>query len=318
MKMFRSLPVLALSVFSLVLASCQRHDSEAKPATVTYLRDVKPLLDERCTSCHAAGEIAFPLTDYSSVLAKKTALVAAVQQKRMPIWLAAAGHQTYKNDPSFSDAELKLVEAWQDGGFAEGDAVAKGPEKPASHGANLVDLRADVALPLQPDGETYLPDQKNADDYHCFVLDWPFDQDKYMVGFQAVPGEKSVVHHLVAYMVDARFVPMLRQLDAEEPGAGYQCFGGPLPDRLGEPDVFARMKKTYPGAFKNIQWSGEWLGHWAPGMRGNLLPDGTGLPIHPGGVLVVQVHYFTQTAPNTADEGGEIRSSSPTMSRSPA
>lgn len=286
--------------------SCQRAaKDDGKRADTTYYKDVKPLLDEKCAGCHAEGKIGFPLTGLEEVKAKQSAVVDAVEKKRMPIWLAASGHQAYRDDPTFTPAEIETLTRWRDQGFAEGDPADTPKDAP---GANLVDLAADVTIPLLAPGKSFTPNQKSADDYHCFPVEWPYsDKTKYMTGFQAVPGNPQVVHHLVAYMLDPSVIAMVKELDAEEPGVGYQCFGGALPDRLGDKAVYQRMAKKYPEAFAGRKWSGEWLGHWAPGMRGNVLPEGTGLPIRSGGMLVVQVHYYTLTAPNTADQGSEVR-----------
>lgn len=299
---------IALGIAMALLAGCERSDARDERGAasgVTYHKDVKPLLDERCTGCHATGEIAFPLTDYQTVAEKKSAVVSAVEARRMPVWLAASGHQSYREDPTFSPEQIELLKQWEAGGFEEGDpADARGDAK----GANLVDLDADVTLPLLAKDKSYTPDQKSADDYRCFVVDWPHkDKTKYMTGFQALPGNPEVVHHLVAYMVSPSAVAMVKELDQEEAGDGYQCFGGAMPDRLGDPEVYKRMQKKYPEATKSFRGNSHWLGHWAPGMRGNLLPEGTGLPIAPGGLMVVQVHYYTLTAPNTADRGSEVR-----------
>jgi len=283
-----------------------RSSESTSRATVTYHGDIKPLVEARCAGCHAEGEVAFSLTDYGSVRDKGDRVVEAIEKRRMPVWLAAAGHETYAGDPTITDAELGLFRSWRDEGFPEGDAGTTPP--PAAGGLTLTDLDADVALPLLPGEQTYLPRQELVDDYRCFVLDWPLAETKYMTGFQAIPGNREVVHHLVAYKVDAALVPMLRAMDDDEEGGGYQCFGGAMPDRIASKDVQARIARDFPEAAKRLgRHNSQWLGHWAPGMKGNHLPEGTGLPMAARGAVVVQVHYYTRTAPNSADKGTEVR-----------
>lgn len=283
-----------------------RPSESTSRATVTYHGDIKPLIEARCAGCHAEGEVAFSLTDYASVRDKGDRVLASIEAKRMPVWLAAKGHETYQGDPTITDAELGLMRSWRNEGFPEGDASVVAA--PAAGGLTLTDLDADVALPLLPGEQTYLPRQEMIDDYRCFVIDWPLTEKTFMTGFQAIPGNRQVVHHLVAHKVDAVLVPLLRAMDDEDEGGGYQCFGGAMPDRLAAKDVRARIARDFPDAAKRLgRHNSQWLGHWAPGMRGHHLPEGTGLPMAPGGAVVVQVHYYTRTAPNAADKGTEVR-----------
>ncbi|HEY2514617.1 MAG TPA: hypothetical protein VGI39_27320 [Polyangiaceae bacterium] len=275
---------------------------------VSYFKDIRPLLDTHCTGCHTDGGIAFSLRDAEAVRNKKSTVVHAVESRQMPIWLAAPGHQSYRDDPTLSDAEIDLFRRWRDGGFAWGspsDAPKEAKGAPAQG-----DIEGDFRAPLLAKGVSYLPDQNNADDYRCFLVEWPYrDQVKYMTGMQVVPGKREVVHHLVVFGVDAAIAPALHALDAEEPGPGYQCLGGPLPDRLSDPKVQKRIGAKFPGVIDLLKHgrATDWLGHWAPGMRGTTFPEGTGMPLRKGGLVVVQVHYYSRTAPGVADTGGEIR-----------
>lgn len=281
------------------------HAALADEGAATYYQNIKPLIEARCEGCHLPGGVAFSLKTEADVMAKKTNIALAVAAKRMPVWLAAPGHQDYRDDPTLNAAELAQFAQWKAGGYQIGDP--NGPVDQVRQ-VTLKDLDADVTIPLLPAGDSYLPNQAAADDYHCFVLEWPLAADKkYMTGFQAIPGNTSVVHHLVAYRIRDEVVPMLRRLDELEPGAGYQCFGGALPDSLGDPAIRAQMNREFPGVLQRNSRAGMWLGHWAPGMRGAEFPEGTGVPMLPGGLVVVQVHFYTKTAPNTADSGSEVR-----------
>jgi hypothetical protein len=298
------LPLLAALTGAVIMVGCEgrRRTSGPAPRAVTFEHDVKPLMETRCAGCHAEGGIGFALTGAAQVLEKKEAVVQAVETRRMPVWLAAAGHQTYEEDPTLTDGEIEIFKLWRAGGYQVGEPGA-GPPQPAL----LRDLSADVALPLLPKGEAFTPDPARPDQYRCFLIDWPHaDKSVFMTGFQAVPGNPRVVHHLVAYSVTSAVAGVVRALDAEEDGPGYQCFGGALPDRLSDPDVWARVSRDYPGVLDEPR-NARWLGHWAPGMLGNALPADTGVLIPQGSAIVVQVHFYTRTAPNEGDSGSEIR-----------
>jgi hypothetical protein len=81
---------------------------------------------------------------------------------------------------------------------------------------------------------------------------------------EMLPGNPEIVHHILIFVSQTTTG---RQLDQEEEGPGYTCFGGP-----GTEDI--RL-----------------LAGWAPGGRGLILPDNVGMTIPPMATLVVQVHY---------------------------
>ena len=97
---------------------------EAKPP-LTYYRDIKPIVDGKCTTCHVVGGIAsFPLTSVDDVVTQAGPIRAATSARRLPPWLAAPGCQTYTADSSLSD-ELSAT-----GGitsFGPGTAIASPP-----------------------------------------------------------------------------------------------------------------------------------------------------------------------------------------------
>jgi hypothetical protein len=68
-------------------------------ASPTYEKDVRPLMESRCTSCHVEGGIApFALTSYEQVAAVKDAIALAVKNRTMPPYLAAPGCAEYADD----------------------------------------------------------------------------------------------------------------------------------------------------------------------------------------------------------------------------
>ena len=51
--------------------------------------------------------------------------------------------------------------------------------------------------------EAYTP-AVEPDDYRCFLVDGPELEDtSYITGFEVFPGERSVVHHVIAFVIDA-------------------------------------------------------------------------------------------------------------------
>ena len=85
--------------------------------TVTWDREIFPIVQARCQSCHGAGATTtMPLTTYAEARPWARAIKHEVLTRRMPIWHAARGYGDFINDPSLSPFEVALITAWVDGG----------------------------------------------------------------------------------------------------------------------------------------------------------------------------------------------------------
>src|SRR5689334_19701923 len=91
-------------------------------APPTFSMDVAPVRFSRCAECRRAGEAApMALTSYQEARPWAKAIKAAVLTRKMPPWLADPHYGSYRNSRALSDAELKIIAAWADGGAPEGD-----------------------------------------------------------------------------------------------------------------------------------------------------------------------------------------------------
>src|SRR5688572_3369330 len=94
----------------------------AKPAGVTYSKDVAPLLQRNCQQCHRPGEVGpMPLLTYGQARPWAKAIRQAVLTKKMPPWFADPKYGHFKNDTSLSQKEIDTLVAWVDGGAPEGN-----------------------------------------------------------------------------------------------------------------------------------------------------------------------------------------------------
>ena len=97
----------------------------------TFYRDVLPILQQHCQSCHRPGEIGpMPLVTYAQVQPFARKIVARTAARDMPPWFAdpAIGH--WANDPSLSPAELRTLAAWAAAGAPAGDPRQSTPPPP--------------------------------------------------------------------------------------------------------------------------------------------------------------------------------------------
>jgi len=270
-------------------------------AAPDYHGDIRPLIERHCLMCHSENSISFSFANPEFTYKLGPAVVAAVSERRMPPWLAEPGHQHYVDDISLSVAEVGQFLAWADADFPLGEPM------PADGAVAMAErtFHYDLAIEVLP-GDSYLPRQDRADDYRCFVADWPLEEPSYITGFRADPGNLRVVHHLVLFAVQPELAERFRELQDAEEGPGYQCFGDAVPDRLAIPEQRLAYEERYPDGVAQLHRGNYWLAHWAPGMEGYSFPSGTGIPMAPGTAIVMQMHYYSVYAPGEADAGSRM------------
>ncbi len=158
-------------------------------------------------------------------------------------------------------------------------------DPPEVQASQLADIKPAKLVPLR-DGEQrmtltmdadYTPSAPNGvgtDDYRCFLLDPHLTKDTWLTGTNVLPGNPSVVHHVILFQVPPDKVAEAESLDAETPDEGWTCFGG----------------SGLSGEFTNLD-DASWLGAWAPGGKESLTKDGYGVKLAPGSRMIMQVHY---------------------------
>jgi len=250
-----------------------------------FYADVMPLVESRCITCHSHEGVSFSFENADQTYNFRMAITDAVEDGRMPPWLAEPGHQNYADDFSLTADEKQVFAEWAAAGHPRDSGSAQ-----ASSRAEEFIFDADLSVDVLPT-EAYLPNQDRKDDYRCFIMDWPYDTDTYVTGFMADPGNLRLAHHLVNYAIGPEGAELLKTMSAEEEGPGHECFGGPLPDRLGDEEVRADIEERFPGGLDALADNAYWLSHWAPGMYGLSFPENSGVLMRPGSVVVVQMHY---------------------------
>ncbi len=117
------------------------------------------------------------------------------------------------------------------------------------------------------------PTGSGTDDYRCFVLDPGVSSDQLITGFNVLPGNPEVVHHVILFRVPADLVPAAEQKDAATPGPGWTCFGS-----------------SGLGAGAGLD-DAPWVGAWAPGGGEQAYRAGFGAELDAGSRVIMQVHY---------------------------
>lgn len=240
------------------------------PGAVTYARDIAPLLNKHCVACHRAGDVApFALTRYEEARPWAAAIKSYTARRLMPPWKASPGHGEFLDARWLSAAELAKVAAWADSGAPLGDPKDL-PKPPALRPAGTWALGQPDAV-LKPARPFHL-EADGRDVYRNFTLPIDFAQDRYVAAFDFLPGNRGIVHHIIAYIdLDGRTAA---RMDNRESEPGWSVAGG------GSGIV-----------------SEDWGEGWAPGMTPRRQPPGVAIRIPRGAKLVLQVHYHKSGKP---------------------
>jgi hypothetical protein len=245
--------LLPLAVFLPVLS--------AGDSQVTFHKDVVPVIQKRCQGCHRPGEAApFSMLTYKSTRPWAKAIKQAVVSRKMPPWHAEPGIGHFKNDRTLSQPEIDTIARWVDGGAPEGNP--KDAPKPLEfvEGWNIGQPDLVVEMP-----EPFEVAASGTIDYQWIVLPTGFTEDKWIQGVEVRPGDRSVVHHVIAFYRK----PGSKWLTDAKPGI-------PTPKASGGPET-----GMADGS----------IGGYVPGLPADLLPEGRALLLPANSDIVLQMHY---------------------------
>src|SRR5881398_2871058 len=102
----------------------------AQAQDVTFTRDVAPILQRSCQTCHHPGSIApMSLLTYEEVRPWARAMKLRVSNREMPPWFLdrTIGVRKFKDDPSLSEAEIATIVKWVDDGAPRGNPADMPP-----------------------------------------------------------------------------------------------------------------------------------------------------------------------------------------------
>jgi peroxiredoxin len=241
-------------------------------AKVSYARDVAPIINRNCVVCHRSGDVApFALTNYKETKPWADAIVSYTSRRQMPPWKAIPGHGDFVDARWLSDKELGTLATWAKTGAPEGNPKEL-PAPPNLPPAGEWALGKPDAV-LRP-AKAFSVEAEGDDVYRDFTLPADFTEDRYVSAFDFKPGNRAIVHHMIAYI----------DLDGSTAARNEGKDGQP--------------GWAVSGAGSGIE-NEDWGDGWAPGMTPRRLPEGVAVKIPKGAKLVLQVHYHKSGKPET-------------------
>ncbi len=198
-----------LSVLTGIAAAAEisnKTDAAATSRSVTFTKDVAPILQQRCQECHRTGSMApMSLLTYDETRPWAKAIRQRVITRQMPPWHIdkAVGVQKFKNDISLTDDQIDTIVRWVDAGAPQGD-----PKDMPAPRQWPADNEWKAAAELgQPDiivkSEPYTMAAHHQDVWWRPTSDVPVTEPRWVRAVEMRPGTpagRKITHHAVAYL----------------------------------------------------------------------------------------------------------------------
>ena len=269
MALQRTLAVLAATGLAVGVAAPAQAGNEAAE-TATYYKDVLPILQENCQTCHRPvglniGGVTAPmsLTNYSETRPWARAIASKVEAREMPPWFASGPAGVFANERGLTEAEIDTILRWVDAGAPAGDTADAPPSRQWTEEASggwsngSPDIIVKLPEPYRVEDDIY---DLNANLFHT-LTETELPQDTWVRGWEFKTGTEGVVHHMCVF-----FRP---------PGMAYT---------------------PAPGATEGADALGELLSCIAEGAESGMLPDGFGVLLEKGTSLIFNMHYHKEPA----------------------
>jgi hypothetical protein len=232
-------------------------------ASPTFYKDVLPIFQQHCQTCHRAGEpVPMSLLDYSQTKAWAQTIARAVTSRQMPPWFADSSVGHFANDRSLSTTEIRTISNWVKDGAPEGEA--RDAPKPLhwvegwSIGKPEMIFEVPATVNIPASGVLA---------YRYVIVPTHFKQDTWVRLAEVRPGDRVHTHHIV--------------VSVREPDSRWLS-GMPV----GTP--FTLDERDSGGGTP-----GEFLAGFGPGAVPETLRNGEAKLIKAGSDLVFQLHYTT-------------------------
>lgn len=255
---FKSIRISAL-VLGMALALAMGASAETAKATPTFTKDIAPIFQAKCESCHRPTSIApMPLQTYRQVRPWAAAIEAAVVSREMPPWHIdkTVGIQEFKNDRSLTDEQIQTIADWVAAGAPRGNPDDMPPPVHWPDGetwmfAELFD-EPDLVIKSPP----YTMPASAQDVWFRPVVDTGLSEERWVRAIEIRPSTvegRRIIHHALA---------RLQQEEADDSARSN------IPDETG------------PGLFME----------WAVGKQGELMRPNSGKLMKPGSKIHWDIH----------------------------
>jgi hypothetical protein len=277
----------------LALPASQATGTKSSANTVTFTKDVAPIFFKSCAECHRPGESApFSVLSYKDVRPWAKSIREKVVNREMPPWHADPHVGEWANDRRLKQQEIDTITAWIDGGAKEGEAKDLPAAPQYAEGWSIGKPDAVIEMP-----EEFTLGASGPDEYQYFDAPTNFTEDKYVQMAEARPGNRRVVHHVIAFVIGPGS-PSLAKVPKEQRDKALEMAlknspfyrDGYLIRLKPDQPVYNDVNEIPPN-LRGDAGIGDFLTGYAPGSIPSVWSPGVAKKIPAGATIRFQVHY---------------------------
>ena len=219
--------------------------AELDLSDTSYSEHIQPILEQSCASCHATGQAGsdhFALDTAADAERAAAGIQFFTESRVMPPWPASALSLQFVNDRSLSDEEVARIRAWAEAG----GAIDVDPETPVetTRPPSFLEDR-DIVMTAHDGPYQHATDV--VDEYRCMVFEPGNSELEYIIGSHFEPDQKEIAHHAIVSLVSGSLRDQISELEAQDPEAGWQCYGGLNNLAATQDDSVQRLSGWAPG-----------------------------------------------------------------------
>jgi hypothetical protein len=266
---------------------------------VTFNKDVASILYKNCAECHKPNDIApMSLISYKEVRPWARSIKEKVLTREMPPWSPDPKYGEFSNDHRLSDKDISTIVAWVDGGAKEGDAKDLPPAPDFTSGGWVLG-KPDQVFSMK---EEFIIQPGQPDTIQNFLIPTNFKEDKWVQFAEVLPGNKKIVHHVIAFIQTPAMIAKFRSAEGQrrmgEMSKVFYKDGTLIKVKADAPvindgcgDASGGSAFPRPSAAEGGDAFGLLLAGYAPGKGLDVWPAGTAKKVAAGSVIVFQIHY---------------------------
>ena len=250
---------------------------------VTFARDIAPLLQESCQSCHRPGSLApMSLVTYAETRPWARSIKNRVMTRSMPPWHVdkTVGYQRFINDTSLSDEQIDMVVRWVDAGAPLGDPNDLPPPVEWPAGDRFL-LEYEIGAPdLVVTGPEWTMPAEGQDKWMDQRVDVDLPETRWVRAIETKPSMgpgRRITHHASSFVFQ------------RESSAVAEAEAALRRGEVGIEAVIEAMQQPIDEA-ADAEEQREFFTEWAVGKQGEIYPDGVGKIVRAGADFGFDVH----------------------------
>ncbi|MCF2495455.1 cytochrome c [Dyadobacter chenhuakuii] len=252
-----------------------------------FYKDVQPIIHANCVPCHRTGEAApFALITFEDVTKRSKFIKQVVSSRYMPPWKADNHYNSFANDRSLSDEDIKTIVGWIDGGTPKGKQNLKAEQELQTrvNAGTAYKRKPDLALKMK---EPFMVKGDAAERFVMFKIPFELGQEANVEAIEFTSNNKKLIHHanFAIHPVADPAIDLNNTVD-------FVDLSGPSGDKYYE---WVKYKKEMT-----------YYGGWIPGTTVETYPEDMGWIMPKRGVVLVTVHFGPSSVDAESIDGVNI------------